>query len=77
LLLYIGGKLAGLSDRKPVSFGGAVNLLNGSCKLVAGATALNRQRDATISLFTFNRWSLGFFLYGVFTRLDVLRARGA
>jgi hypothetical protein len=62
LLTYIGGKLAGLSDWKPISFGGAKSRLNVSCGLATGAIPSNTLRDTTNSLFTFNRWSLGFFV---------------
>jgi hypothetical protein len=76
LLIYIGGKLAGLSDWKPISFGGGLNLLNVSCKLVAGATALNTQREATIFAVYFQPMEPR-FLYGVVSNMDVLRAREA
>jgi hypothetical protein len=75
LLTYIGEKLAGLSDQKPISLGGAKSLLNGSCGLAAGAIASNPLRDK----FTVYFQPMGprFFLYGVVTHMDVLRAREA
>jgi hypothetical protein len=62
-----------IGNRSP--FGGAKSLLNGSCRLAAGAIASNTLRDK----FTVYFQPMGprVFLYGVVTHMDVLRAREA
>jgi hypothetical protein len=69
LLIYIGGKLAGLSDRKQISLWWSDQ--PAECFLRTG-----RRSNRAISRFTFKRWSLG-FLYGVVSNMEVLRAREA
>ena len=60
LLIYIGGKLAGLNDWKPASFGGGMSVLTIPTE-GPWSNRVETLRDTTISQFTFDRRRLGSF----------------